>query len=46
MTVKELCEALAQYDENTKVQIFDSEWGYVDITDIFYSDHKQQICIS
>lgn len=38
MTVKELREKLAQYDENSKVQIFDSECGYIDITEIFQSE--------
>lgn len=46
MTVKELQEQLSQFEENTVVRILDSEWGYIDITDIFHSDHSKTICIS
>lgn len=46
MTVKELQEQLSQFDKDTVVRILDSEWGYIDITDIFHSDHSKTICIS
>ena len=40
MSVKELIEALKQFDENARVTIYDAEWGYVDITEIFESEVK------
>ena len=48
MTVKELREALAQYDDSARVEIYDSEHGYIDITEVFKSDspmHKNNIMI-
>lgn len=38
MTVKELISELQKYDENLPVELFDSESGYVDITEIFKSE--------
>lgn len=41
MTVKELKDILAQYDDNARVTILDSEYGYIDITEIFKSDVRE-----
>lgn len=46
MTIKELIAELSQYDENTRVEIFDESNGIIDITDIFKSETKQSVIIS
>ena len=46
MTIKELIATLSEYDENTRVEIFDEANGIIDITDIFKSETKQSIIIS
>lgn len=35
MTVKELKEALSKYDDNAKVTVFDEDYGFVDVTEVF-----------
>lgn len=46
MTVNELIENLKQFNPEDRVQIFDSEVGYIDITEIFQSDgHTKQVNI-
>lgn len=37
MTVKELKELLDKYDENARVQIYDEEYGFIDIMEVFES---------
>ena len=39
MTIKELMQALSQYDENTPVRIFDERHGHIDITEIIEFNH-------
>lgn len=38
MTVKELILELQKYDESLPVELFDTESGYIDITEIFESE--------
>jgi hypothetical protein len=46
MTIKELMAQLQQYDENTRIQIFDAAYGIIDITDIFQSDRTGAVILS
>ena len=39
MTVKELMQALSQYDENIRVRIFDECHRHIDITEIIEFNH-------
>lgn len=40
MTIKELMQALSQYDENIRVRIFDECHGHIDITEIIEFNHS------
>lgn len=46
MTVKDLQAILALYDEDTRVRIFDSEAGIIDITDMFTSERTGDLVLS
>ena len=46
MTIKELIATLSEYDETTRVKIFDEANGIIDITDIFKSETKQSIILA
>ena len=46
MTIKELIATLSEYDENTRVEIFDEANGIIDITDIFKSETKQSVILA
>ena len=38
MSVAELIAILQQHNPHATVKILDSEWGYIDITEVFASD--------
>lgn len=46
MTVRDLQAILAVYDEDTRVRIFDSEAGIIDITDMFTSERTGDLVLS
>ena len=41
MTVEELIHQLNRFDETKTVRIFDSEWGYIDIEEVFRVEGTQ-----
>ena len=45
MTVKDLQAILALYDEDTRVRIFDSEAGIIDITDMFTGERTGDLIL-
>lgn len=46
MTVKELIAYLSVFDDNQRVEIFDSAYGCIDITDTFSNEHHKSIVLS
>jgi hypothetical protein len=46
MTVKELKNFLMAFDDNQRVEIFDSGYGCIDITDVFSNEHHKSIVLS
>lgn len=46
MTVKELKAVLAAFDDDQRVEIFDSAYGCIDITDMLSNEHHKSIVIS
>ena len=40
MTVQELITTLESMDKDARVTIFDTEWGYIDIAEVFESEGK------
>lgn len=46
MTKKELIDFLAAYEDNQRIEIFDSAYGCIDITDVFSNEHHKSIVLS
>lgn len=46
MTVKELKAVLAAFNDDQRVEIFDSAYGCIDITDMFSNEHHKSIVLS
>lgn len=46
MTKKQLIDFLQAYDDNQRIEIFDSGYGCIDITDVFSNEHHKSIVLS
>ena len=46
MTKKQLIDFLQIYDDNQRIEIFDSGYGCIDITDVFGNEHHKSIVLS
>jgi hypothetical protein len=46
MTARELIAYLSAFDENQRIEIFDSAYGCIDITDVFSNEHHKSIVLS
>ena len=46
MTAKELIAFLSAFDENQRIEIFDSAYGCIDITDVFSNEHHKSVVLS
>lgn len=46
MTKKQLIDFLQVYDDNQRIEIFDSGYGCIDITDVFSNEHHKSIVLS
>ena len=46
MTKKELIDFLAAYEDNQRIEIFDSAYGCIDITEVFSNEHHKSIVLS
>lgn len=46
MTVKNLIAVLSAFDGDQRVEIFDSAYGCIDITDMLSNEHHNRIVIS
>ena len=46
MTVKELIAVLSAFDSDQRVEIFDSAYRCIDITDMFSNEHHKSIVLS
>ena len=46
MTKKELIDFLAAYEDSQRIEIFDSAYGCIDITEVFGNEHHKSIVLS